>query len=569
MRYTRVLIGLLAAAGLWWGAEEGLSTTVFEPHAAVQLSDEAAGANANTLVRLCLDFDPSCAIAESPADEVNALWAVTFTPPAFFVAADSDVPDGGGAGIVTAQATLGVLNGPCAAGVGPSFKVLDATTNTAGPTVTYEDDPLDSNLTGEIFEDDDGDTLPNGVQMYPDFLSRIFPGLTPRARVYGQASVVGMDTSVSVVVFEPGTSILGLDVDPALGYPAVVVLNNTGDPGAAPVFSAITDFCTPLRVELTACGFVQDRSQMTPADPCPATSGTPYRANPPGDATVDFVTYVSGLPDADGDGFDNGFDTCPYVVNVENPRLAGNPDIDGIDSACDPDPASPCGGGLTGPASDCDDDGFLNRGDDCPLVANAGQQDTDQDRIDDACDGSPGGVDGAVPVMCLTGAVDIGGGGPPPAPLTVCDGTAVGVDSDGDGVFDSLDNCPNAANSDQADTDGDGQGDACDPTPLGVCAGLAVTKRGTSGPDLLFGTAGADVIDALAGSDTVFALAGNDVVCGGDGNDALFGGGGRDLLLGQASDDALDGGARFDVCNGGPHVVADTAVRCETVVNVP
>lgn len=35
-------------------------------------------------------------------------------------------------------------------------------------------------------------------------------------------------------------------------------------------------------------------------------------------------------------------------------------------------------------------------------------------------------------------------------------------DRDGDGVVDSTDNCPDAANADQADTDGDGIGDACD-----------------------------------------------------------------------------------------------------------
>jgi hypothetical protein len=35
-------------------------------------------------------------------------------------------------------------------------------------------------------------------------------------------------------------------------------------------------------------------------------------------------------------------------------------------------------------------------------------------------------------------------------------------DSDGDGVFDSVDNCPGQANPDQADTDHDGVGDACD-----------------------------------------------------------------------------------------------------------
>ena len=35
-------------------------------------------------------------------------------------------------------------------------------------------------------------------------------------------------------------------------------------------------------------------------------------------------------------------------------------------------------------------------------------------------------------------------------------------DNDGDGVSDTLDNCPNVANRDQTDTDSDGEGDACD-----------------------------------------------------------------------------------------------------------
>ena len=52
-------------------------------------------------------------------------------------------------------------------------------------------------------------------------------------------------------------------------------------------------------------------------------------------------------------------------------------------------------------------------------------------------------------------------------------------DSDGDGIKDMCDNCPNVASSDTTDSDGDGLGDPCDPCPTdpdngassnGVCA---------------------------------------------------------------------------------------------------
>jgi hypothetical protein len=41
--------------------------------------------------------------------------------------------------------------------------------------------------------------------------------------------------------------------------------------------------------------------------------------------------------------------------------------------------------------------------------------------------------------------------------------TAGCVDSDGDGVNDDLDNCPDVYNPTQRDSDGDGGGDTCDP----------------------------------------------------------------------------------------------------------
>ena len=68
-------------------------------------------------------------------------------------------------------------------------------------------------------------------------------------------------------------------------------------------------------------------------------------------------------------------------------------------------------------------DGVCGDVDNCPLVANAGQANTDGDALGDACD----------------------------------------PDDDGDTVPDGADNCPLVANAGQANTDGDALGDACDP----------------------------------------------------------------------------------------------------------
>jgi len=71
---------------------------------------------------------------------------------------------------------------------------------------------------------------------------------------------------------------------------------------------------------------------------------------------------------------------------------------------------------------DDDNDGVLDVDDNCPLVGNASQLDTDGDGLGDACDN----------------------------------------DDDNDGIADGDDNCPLTANPDQADADNDGIGDVCD-----------------------------------------------------------------------------------------------------------
>ncbi len=58
----------------------------------------------------------------------------------------------------------------------------------------------------------------------------------------------------------------------------------------------------------------------------------------------------------------------------------------------------------------------------------------------------------------------------------------IDTDTDGDGIFDSVDNCPADANADQTDTDGDGQGNVCDFTPNGDTDGDGVDNLADNCP---------------------------------------------------------------------------------------
>src|SRR5438046_7364446 len=49
------------------------------------------------------------------------------------------------------------------------------------------------------------------------------------------------------------------------------------------------------------------------------------------------------------------------------------------------------------------------------------------------------------------------------------------TDSDGDGIADTADNCPQVANANQLDSDGDGLGDACDIASPGNPTGAPLT----------------------------------------------------------------------------------------------
>jgi hypothetical protein len=160
----------------------------------------------------------------------------------------------------------------------------------------------------------------------------------------------------------------------------------------------------------------------------------------------DFTTIAVGQRDADGDGFENSMDTCPTIKNMGDPRVPniGDTDVDGLDAACDPNDDTETGG----TNSDEDLDGYMNRNDNCPGIANgelddSNQHDEDLDQIGDVCDTNKDVADGDQPMLELVETVTIGDGGTgepggPPASCADCykpgdesNGTAPDSDSGG------------------------------------------------------------------------------------------------------------------------------------------
>ena len=366
----------------------------FNPVADVSLSDHDTNASAD----ITTSFD-------IPVGDYNYDRHIHFAP------AESGrgvaIPIGAHVADLDTVSTLGLLNNVCITALPVSFQMLNASVDTSD-TVSFADSLVDM----------DGNTLPDGVDKYPDFLNTLFPGLTPSMRMFGVTSVAGTPVSMNMVEFEPGTALYGIAFDPALGRSSVQVLN---DPTVAPEPGSITDFCTPLSTASTTFGVSKD-NPATAAD----ESGYVVSTNPATAGHYPFTTYTTNLGDADRDCIENDLDTCPFDINEGDPRVAGDgdPDNDGMDNACDPEPDVA--------DTDYDNDVYLNRGDNCPLVANLDNADTDGDRIGDACDPNPNTPDGEAWVAWLETDIEIIDTGPgPPWPVTLVHVEPSGVDYTG------------------------------------------------------------------------------------------------------------------------------------------
>jgi hypothetical protein len=125
--------------------------------------------------------------------------------------------------------------------------------------------------------------------------------------------------------------------------------------------------------------------------------------------------------DTDGDGHFDIPDNCPLVQNPDQEDSDG----DAVGDSCDA-----CEG--YDDNADSDSDTVPDGCDNCPSISNVNQDDADTDGVGNACDQCPGYDDNA--------------------------------DFDNDTVADSCDNCPEVYNPNQPDSDGDGIGDACEST---------------------------------------------------------------------------------------------------------
>ena len=206
----------------------------------------------------------------------------------------------------------------------------------------------------------------------------------------------------------------------------------------------------------------------------------------PGDPACRPPTYIGWNSTVWDFGRDNelpilrGFVLCPRGVsfNCHRYRAAGDADKDGVANLIDnclttPNPHQYNNDSdRDGDACDTDDDGdgHLDAADNCPLIANADQDNTDSilepdDGINgitilgDACDPDDDGDyinDDEDNCQYIRNFLQVN-----------TDGDALGdkcdPDDDNDFRLDTADNCPHIRNTDQANADGDALGDACDP----------------------------------------------------------------------------------------------------------
>lgn len=371
---ARVGLAAALAVSLLWIGGHGAQAGTFNPITTWSVATTMA----DTPSDITSDF-------EYPEGDVLYSLMIRFLPAGWQITPSSDVDIGVQRGTADVLHEMGLMNNPCNMEIPMHWDTLNATTDKS-QTVTYEDG----------FDDSNGDGNPDFVDMYPDFNDRILGPAQPFMREASLADVGEDKVLVQLLYYEPGATIAGQTLDPVLGYPIVNFAQNFGDPEAVPVPIPTTGMCTPMTGTIVWSGTAED--------------GTVLLKNPKEAGTYTFNSLFVGLRDADGDGHENNLDPCPLTADADwDPRAAspigpGDADGDGLPSSCDPDDNDA--------NTDEDGDEYLNRADNCPLIANGvadadNQGDSDFDGIGDACDPNPDDADSEGEAPVASGSQDV------------------------------------------------------------------------------------------------------------------------------------------------------------------
>jgi hypothetical protein len=349
--------------------------------------------------------------------------AVLYIPYDWGVVRGEEIPIGTKVASTDSIGIYGFVNSACDQTFPITFELFNASLDPS-QTVAFNDTELQQGLDPstpgigiqDFAEDKDANGLFDAIDHNPDFL---LSRQRPIARLAGIATLAGTPFLLQFLIFAPGTR---LDFpDPALtqliadvpqsGYPMVMVFQDFRNPDNSRAPGPVTDYCTPTETTIS----------VLHTDP-------PLLVNPQSGSYV-FTLVASSKRDADGDGFENSLDTCPFSANAGSPTILahGDTDQDGMDAACDPNDDALSAGAN----ADEDGDQYVNRQDNCPLVVNGytdwravpvpeppgNQADQDFDDIGDVCDVNPDVPDGEAILATSTVEVIVGepsgSGGPP------------------------------------------------------------------------------------------------------------------------------------------------------------
>jgi len=374
------LFGLLALALALFGSTDTQAQS-YKPLFTYTVAINVGGAASDTVNVITIN-------APDLNYEDSSLY--TFSPIDGWSATSAAIPIADKVGTLAASVSVGLIGGPCSTPLPPNFILENASVDTSdvlGPADMFW--LLKNAVTNPVPKAGKGNVLiPDYLEAMPHFVNELLdpPGVAPplqlRARYAGYTTVAGMNILIQFLVLNPGQlmqlggikALLG----PELGHPSLVVLNNPISQVEAP--GAISDFCTSLNTTTTLLD-VSEVNQYTGTG-----GGVTARTNPPsntgvlGTGTHMARNYSQSERDADGDGVENDLDPCHYTADPGwDPRGAAvqpgkDSDGDGLGDTCDPDingnPGDPGLIDCVGTQNDCDNDGYDNRQDICPLVAN-------------------------------------------------------------------------------------------------------------------------------------------------------------------------------------------------------